>query len=356
MSFLQVLELFGLPGGLLLLVIGVSLLWLGGEALVWGATRLSSYIGVSPLMIGLSVVAIGTTLPEVFVSFQAALQNQVELGVGNILGSNVANVVLILGLISLFWGPITLARRPISSDAQPSWRNARSLVGAIRNNETLLDAAAGVFAAVLFLLFSINHWVSGVEGVVLLLLLPCYLVGRFWLASKASPPSTRNSEQSSPRRKERRERLRLLVKTIGSCLGGLLLLELGSIWLIDSAVAIVRFTGVSELAVGIVLVAVGTSLPELATCIVAIRHQRTELAIGNILGSNITNVFLGMGTIASISPFAVSTSVSWNIWMVCGVAVGVLLAIFFRVPLKGLLSVFLLIAYVFYVVLQFTVL
>jgi len=268
----------------LLLLAGALLLYLGGEALVTNAARLARIFGLSPLVIGLTVVAFATSAPELFATLSASLQGSPELGLGNVLGSNIANLGLILGLAAL---------------VRPLIGKARFLVREI----PLLIAVA-----VIPFLLLIGDVIGRLEGAVLFLGLIGYVV---YLLRDKEPPEVEEeyaAEYSGPDRP-------WWVPAAGVLLG-LGLLVLGADLLVDGAVEIARALGVSERVIGLTLVAFGTSLPELASSLVAARRKQGDIVLGNVVGSNIFNVLCVLGLTSVIHPMSVpSATVTLDLWV-----------------------------------------
>jgi cation:H+ antiporter len=254
--------------------LGLLFLWLGAEGLVRGASAIAGAFGVSKLVIGLTLVAFGTSLPELLVCLQAAWTGVPDVAVGNIVGSNIANVGLIVGIAALL-APLAVGTALLQRDML--W---------------------AVGAALLLLVFAWSGLMSRVEGIILLILFGVYMVTLF----RAEREVMRQSE-SSPREpvsipKQALEGVMLL--------GGLGLLALGAPLLVDGATSIARHFGISELVIGLTLVAVGTSLPELATAVVAALRGHPEIVLGNVVGSNIFNLLLVLATTAIIIPVDVA--------------------------------------------------
>jgi cation:H+ antiporter len=266
----------------LLFVAGLGLLIGGAEALVRGAVRLASAIGVSPLVIGLTVVAYGTSAPELAVSTKAAVAGQADLSVGNVVGSNICNVLLILG-VSAVITPLLVNRQLLRFDlwvmlgvALLAWLLGAG--GRLGRTDGLLLAAGGV----LYTAWSIRQ--SRRENA----------------AVQAEYARQFGSDRSpSP------------AGWIGSVvLGaiGLTMLTFGARWLVQGAAAIATALGVSQLLIGLTIVAVGTSLPELATSVVAAIRGERDVAVGNIVGSNIFNILIVLGAAAAVAPAGVAVS------------------------------------------------
>ncbi|MBI5962066.1 MAG: calcium/sodium antiporter [Chloroflexi bacterium] len=265
---------------ILLFIAGLIILILGADLLVRGSSHIASALGVSPLVIGLTIVAIGTASPEIAVSIQSAANGQGDLTLGNVLGSNIFNILFILGVTSIV-APIVIAEQLIRKDAP-------ILLGA-----SLLTLA---------LVFDGN--LGAIDGLILLLLLVVYIV----FALKQSRTESREVQKEYAEEYAKTE-----IRTIKSAftnilliLAGLGLLVLGSNWLVDSAVQIAKALGVSELVVGLTIVAIGTSLPEVATSVIAALKGESDIAVGNAVGSNIFNLLGVLGLGAVVSPDGIS--------------------------------------------------
>ena len=258
----------------LMIAAGLVLLFGGGEALVRGAVGLSRRMGISELAIGLTVVGFGTSMPELLVSADAALGGKPGIALGNVIGSNTANILLILGLSALI-APVT------------GWS------GAIRRDVTVMVAAA-VLALALGFGGSIGRW----HGAIMLVALGAYL---FWTfrQSQAEPAAHEHvAESHSP-------------LWLGAFLvGGLAALFAGAHFLVEGATSVARNLGVPEAIIGLTIVAVGTSLPEMATSLVAAVRGNSAVAIGNVVGSNIFNILGILGITAIIAPLSVDPSMA----------------------------------------------
>lgn len=252
----------------LLLFGGLIGLFVGGEALVRGAVGIARRLAIPPLLIGLTVVGFGTSTPELLVSVGAALRGVPDIAIGNIVGSNIANILLIVGASALVW-PIRV-------------------MGATLARDTSVMMAATLALVPVF-------WMGGVErlaGVVLVAGLAGYL---YWAYRS---PGAVADDDDLPIPALWRSGLWVAL--------GLGALMLGAQFLVDGAVSIARGYGVSEAFIGLTIVAVGTSLPELATSLIAALRRQSEIAIGNIVGSNIFNIFGILGVTALITPIPVA--------------------------------------------------
>lgn len=252
---------------------GLTLLVGGGEALISGATRLARRLGMKPLIIGLTVVAFGTSVPELFVSLTAALQGYPDIMIGNVVGSNIANIGLILGCSAL----LATLRLTI----QEVW--IELLLVTCGSSILMFCSGYGLFPRAVGILFILT--------LVVYTILTCMgsLNGK--------------NRQEAPEEPEKKMGLPLMLALI---LVGLLMLAGGSNLFIKGAVEIARYFGVSELIIGLTLAAVGTSLPELASSLAALRHNESGLLIGNVIGSNMFNLFMVLGLTGTIRPFALS--------------------------------------------------
>lgn len=248
---------------------GLVGLLFGGEALVRGSVGIARRLAIAPLLIGLTVVGFGTSTPELLVSVDAALRGVPDIAIGNIVGSNIANILLIVGLSALVW--------PI-----------RVLGGTLRRDTGVMMAAALVLIPVFWL-----GAIGRLSGAVLVAGLIAYLVWAY-----LRPGAGKAEDDPSPMVPLWQSALWVAV--------GLVALMLGARLLVDGAVSIARGYGVSEAFIGLTIVAVGTSLPELATSLIAALRRQSEIAIGNIVGSNIFNVFGILGVTAVIAPIPVA--------------------------------------------------
>lgn len=261
---------------LLLLIIGLALLTLGAELLVRGAAALALRLGVTPLFVGLTVVAFGTSAPELVVSLKAAQQGAAAIAVGNVIGSNICNIALVLGLCALM--------RPLTTDRSIIWREVPILVGVTLVSVVLL--ANGVLG-----------WL---EGIALLGGLVVYTAITIQRARKdPNPELASEATRKLP-----------LPLSILLTISGLALLLYGSDLFVNSAVSIARQLGWSETLIGLTLVAIGTSLPELAISVVAVRKGETDVAIGNVVGSSLFNL-LGILGVSAVAAGTVIFDLNW---------------------------------------------
>jgi cation:H+ antiporter len=260
---------------IVLFVVGLALLVVGAEALVRGASRLAVAAGISPLVVGLTVVAFGTSAPELAVTLGAALAGEPEMALGNVVGSNIANVLLILGL-SAAVAPLVVAQQLVRFDV-PLMIGVSFLVLLLARDGSIGRAEGGLLFGGVITYVVVSVLQSRREEAAI----------RAEYAGAFTPPA-------------RRGRLGWLVD-LGLLVGGLAMLVLGARWLVAGAVAAAAALGVSELVIGLTVVAIGTSLPEVATSVIASVRGERDIAVGNVVGSNLYNLLavLGAGALAS---------------------------------------------------------
>lgn len=250
----------------LMFVLGLVVLVIGADVMVRGASRLAVSFGVSPLVVGLTVVAFGTSAPEMAVSVGSALSGSPDLAIGNVVGSNIANVLLILGISALVL-PLVARRRLVK-----------------------IDVPVMVALSVLLLVLALDGTISGLDGALLLAVFVAHMV---WSVRTGRGGSGEADDE--PRDGEADSKPATLGRSVLLIIVGVGLLVLGSQLLVRGASAIASAFGLSDLVIGLTVVAVGTSLPELAASIIAVRKGQRDLAIGNVVGSNIANIGLVLG-------------------------------------------------------------
>ncbi len=277
---------------LLLFAVGLAALVAGARLLVRGASRLALTFGVSPLVIGLTIVALGTSAPEIAVSVGASLEGRTDVALGNVIGSNVFNVLFILGLSALIL--------PLAVHAQ-----------LIRQEVPIMIAAS-----LLLILLALDGWIGRAESALMLLLLAAY-TGFLIVQSRRETQATRDEYAEAVTRR-RRDWDRHWATQLGLVGAGLVLLVLGSNWLVDAAVAFARAFGVSELVIALTIIAAGTSMPEVATSIAAALKGERDIAVGNVVGSNIFNILgcLGAsGLVASGGLPVPPAALAFDLWV-----------------------------------------
>ncbi len=259
---------------IVLLLTGLALIVFGADWLVDGASAIARKAGISEFVIGLTIVGFGTSCPELVVSLTGALQGNADISVGNVVGSNIFNTLLILGL--------TAAIAPV----------------AVTRSNSRRDIPIALLVTFLFAAFCLTGWsISRIEGIAYLLVFVAYLIYCF--------KSDKGAEEAGAE-----EKVKSLWLAILLVLAGLAGLIFGGQLFVNNATAIARAVGVSDKFIAITLLAGGTSFPELATCIVAAAKKKDQLALGNVLGSNVFNILLILGTSAVVTPLS-TLALSW---------------------------------------------
>jgi cation:H+ antiporter len=261
---------------LILFIAGIVLLISGAELLVRGASRLAVTMGITPLVVGLTVVAFGTGSPELAVGIQASMAGQADITIGNVVGSNIFNVLLILGLSALV-APLVVSQQLVR-----------------------LDVPIMIVVSFALLLMSLDGVIDRGDGAVLIAasVLYTYMLVRISRRETAAVHEAyKQAYGSAPPRSHRNLPMQAILVLLG-----LALLVVGARWLVDGAVAIASALGVSELIIGLTIIAAGTSLPEVATSIVAGLRGERDIAVGNVVGSNLFNILVVIGVTAVVSP------------------------------------------------------
>ncbi|GAB3006750.1 calcium/sodium antiporter [uncultured Cyclobacterium sp.] len=267
----------------LILAIGFLILLLGGKFLVDGASAIAARLGLSPGLIGLTIVAFGTSAPELLVSVTASLKGSSDITVGNVIGSNISNISLVLGISAIIF-PIYIQKSTLK-----------------------LDYPFTLISSVLFYMMAFNGVISLYEGVILF---SCFIALN-WYFFKTIERVEFTEEEAALMKKQ--SPWLAILQLIGGAAG----LYFGSELVVGNASLIARNFGVSERIIGVTIIAIGTSLPELVTSVLAALKKETEMALGNILGSNIMNVFSIIGITALIKPIDVATEFIFTdfVWM-----------------------------------------
>ncbi|MHA6492573.1 calcium/sodium antiporter [Pseudomonas borbori] len=314
------------------LIAGLILLVAGAEVLVRGAAKLAAQFGIPPLIIGLTVVAFGTSAPETAVSVQAALDGKGDLAIGNVVGSNIANVLFILGLTALI-APLIVSRQLIR-----------------------LDVPIMIGASLLTMGLAWDGSLSKLDGAVLfggILTYTAFLI----VSSRKDKAAAEDDEFTKELGLDETPKPYGWVINAALVLGGLVLLVAGSNFLVEGAVNLARALGLSELVIGLTVVAIGTSLPELATSVMAAIRGERDIAVGNIVGSNIFNLLCVLGLASLVSPLPIqiaANALAFDFPVMIAVAVACLPIFFsgFRINRwEGLLFVVYYVAYTVYLVL-----
>ncbi|HMX13544.1 MAG TPA: calcium/sodium antiporter, partial [Thauera aminoaromatica] len=279
----------------LMFALGLTVLVVGADVLVRGASRLAVSFGVSPLVVGLTVVAFGTSAPEMAVSVGSALAGSPDLALGNVVGSNICNVLLILGISALI--------TPLLVDEQIIRQEIPIMIG----------------VSALLVVMALDGHLGLVESIVLFALVIAYTVFLIVQSRRASKAVQEEFGTDLPTSAWDRH----WAVQVGLIATGLVMLIVGADWLVEAAVAFARAFGVSDLVVGLTVVAVGTSMPEIATSIVAAMRGQRDIAVGNVVGSNIFNILavLGASGIASGTGLPVSEAArNFDLWVMLAVA------------------------------------
>ena len=278
----------------LLLVVGLSLLVWGADKLVFGSAALAKNYGISPLVIGMTILAMGSSAPEMMVSAAAALDGKTDTAVGNVIGSNIANIALILGITALI--------KPLAISS-----------GIIRRELPLMLIVTLLAGGIMY-----DNYLGFNEGILLVALFIVFILAMLYISRKEQPNGdTLLNEQESeipdgvPNG-----------KAIFWVVVGLALLPLGANMLIDNAVIIAKHFGMSDLVIGLTIIAIGTSLPELAASVAGVLKGEDDMAVGNIIGSNVFNILAVMGIPALLHPSSISEYImSRDFYVMLGVSV-----------------------------------
>lgn len=283
---------------LALVAAGLALLAVGGELLVRGATEIAKLAGLTPAVIGLTVVALGTSLPELVVTVMAAIDGQPDLAVGNVIGSNLANITLILGITAII-SPLPILR------------------GVVRREWPFL------FVVSLVCLFFVRDGLlNRPESGAFLATLGLFVAWMVWLARQEVSAEEARELREEVEQKTRIFRWRPVLTAIAATLAGIGLLVLGGRWLVDGAVALAELAGMSPRVIGLTIVAVGTSAPEIATSVIAAIRRHTDVAVANLIGSNVMNTLGILGTAGLIMPLPFSPELAGSDmrWMLAATA------------------------------------
>lgn len=276
-------EMFALPGYLtyVLFAAGFFFVIRGADVLVDGASSLARHFGVSVFVIGLTVVAMGTSIPELVVSIQAGIQGDTDLIIGNVLGSNVANLALIIGLMALI-APVFVGRKIVRKEL-PISLLAIFVVLFLANQ--LLGGGSGYLE------------ISREDGAILLTFLAMFSYYVYTIARRGEP-----KKEVEEIAKTVHPTKTFVLKPLALVVLGVIGLWVGGGWIVDGASEIAAQFGVSSTLIGLTIVAVGTSIPEIATTVMAARKKIADLAVGNLVGSNILNIFMVLGVASVLTP------------------------------------------------------
>lgn len=272
---------------------GLALLFFGGEGLIRGAVSLAERFGLSKLLVSSVVIGFGTSMPEMTVSVGAALKGSSDIAISNVVGSNIANILLIVGVAAVI-APIAVA------------------ASAARRDTIMMIVASLVLCGLALFAGGIN-FISG-------LAMFCGLLAYIFWSYKRDRKNHKKMAQHAKEDIEGEGNLSLARASV-FCLGGLVLLVSGAYLMVEGAISLARDFGIPEAVIGLTVVAVGTSLPELATSVVASMRKHGDVIIGNIIGSNLFNIFAILGVTAMVSPVSISGQIArLDVWIMLGVA------------------------------------
>jgi cation:H+ antiporter len=285
---------------LVLFIVGFVLLIKGADYLVTGASSLAFKLGIAPLVIGLTIVAFGTSAPELVVNLLASFSGSTDIAIGNILGSNIVNILVILGITAIIF-PLTVQKSTVWKEIPFAFLGV--VVLAFMASDALLDGAA-------------TSVLSRIDGLLLMSFFAIFLYYIVGIA-KQSPDDTQEKPADLS-----------LMRSGLLIAAGLVGLVIGGKWIVDGAIVFAQSLGVSEALIGLTIVAIGTSLPELATSVVAALKKNVDIAVGNIVGSNIFNIFWILGISAFITPLPFAPAMTTDILVTLGASLLLFLALF----------------------------
>lgn len=308
-----------------LLVVGFVLLTKGADILVKGSSSVAGKFGISEIIIGLTIVSIGTSMPELIVNIVASVRGDSEMAIGNVLGSNIANLLLILGLTAIF-EPLPVARNTVIAEI-PFSIAAILLIGFLAN-VNLWGTSDTIFG------------LSRIDGVLIMFFFFVFFVYIFMMAvSEKNPIPTGEIDTSLP-----------VWKSVTFIILGIVMLFLGGKWVVEGAIELSRLLGMSEIFISLTVVAVGTSLPELVTSVTAARRGNVDLAVGNVVGSNIFNALWILGISSTIKdiPFNLLANTDLMIVVFASLLVLLLMIISRKLEVKRFHGVVLFVSYIIY--------
>lgn len=307
----------------LLIVLGFVVLVGGADYLVKGSSAIARNFGVSALVVGLTVVAFGTSAPELFVSVNASLKGTADVSIGNVVGSNTFNILVIIGLAA--------------------WAGNVLVAPAVLKREMPLMIAV----VLLFIILSLDGVLGRIDGCILFTGILLYLLLNYVLVKRMR--LAQSIEALEAAQQQENEKLSTGIALL-FVVGGLIAMVFGSDWIVDNAVIIATHFGVPDLVIGITLIAIGTSLPEVAATVVAGKQGQADLALGNAIGSNVFNILCVLGVTAMISPVAVSSQVlALDNWIMLGACVLAYVFMRWRGVLSRLQGIILILAYIGYI-------
>ena len=306
----------------ILIIGGLVMLYFGADWLVQGAVTIALHFGLSPLLVGLTVVALGTSLPEALVSVQAAIDNQGGIALGNVIGSNILNIALILGISALI--------QPLKVDSHLVKADVPLLVG----------------ASFLLIVLLEDFHISRMEGALLLLCIVFYVTGNIMTVKRTSPTEDEIEGMEIPEDPSKN-----LLRDIGFLILGLIALAFGSNFLVSGAVDLARIWGLSEALIGLTIVSIGTGTPELATALMAAYRKTADIAIGNAVGSNLFNIMFVVGLAGLVAPMDATGINSSDLYVMFGLTILLLPTVWTGMVLsrkEGFLFLVIYVSYLYY--------
>ncbi|MDJ0816797.1 MAG: calcium/sodium antiporter [Desulfobacterales bacterium] len=313
-----------------LFIIGFIILIKGADFLVDGASAIARRFNVSDLVIGLTVVAFGTSTPELFVNVVASAKGNTEIAIGNVLGSNISNILLILGVSAVIY-PLSVSKGTVWKEI-PFSLLAVIVLGLMANDQVIDGTGSSLL--------------TRIDGLVLLGFFAIFLYYSFSIAKAIEGLDEHVSAKAQS-----------VTKSLLLVVAGLIGLTLGGKWIVDGAITFAQSFGMSESLVGLTIVAVGTSLPEMATSAMAAYKKNVEIAVGNVVGSNIFNIFFVLGISATIKPLPFQAKSNWDIGVVILASLLLFLSMFTGKKRsldrwEGIVFLFLYVVYVAYLVIK----
>jgi cation:H+ antiporter len=297
---------------------GLALLFLGGEILVQGSVALARRFNIPTVIIGLTIVAIGTSAPEILVSIQAALNDHPDIAIGNVVGSNISNILLVLGVTAIV-APVVVHKTVIARDAP------------------ILLAITILFSAFCWT----SKEITSVEAIILLSCLVAYAIYTIKTA--------KNHIEADEITEELPEDI-TNIKTALYIIGGIGALAFGADILVSGASEVARLWGISEAVIGLTIVAIGSSTPELTTCVLSAKRGHADLAAGNVVGSNLINILAGMGIPALIIPLPIAASFfKLDIWVMLAATILMILTMKIAKKFTKTAGIVLFISYISYI-------
>jgi len=300
------------------LVLGLVILIFSGDYLVKGAVGVAEKFKISPLVIGMTVVSFGTSAPELFVSIKAAWEGSPDLAIGNVIGSNIANIALVLSITVLIF-PIIVDR-----------------------NSKIIDWPMMMFSSILFYVFSLDNVISTIEGVAMVSILLVFTILLIRNSRKLNLDLDEDIDGTPSN----------MGLTVLYLIGGLVGLKFGADWFVEGAKGVAKSFGMTDKVIGVTIVAFGTSVPELVASGVAAYRRQTDISLGNLVGSNIFNILIVLGITSIITPIQVAESVMvFDMYWMLGIALALYPMMFIGKKMGRIHGLILLSAYITYIVL-----